>query len=104
MKQAATKHDKDPRNISFLAALEHLIDAIPMLTAQHESFRENKWLYLLELIADCAIDRPRRPRVNPRVVKIKSKKWPRKNSQHQCIERHLEKEITILAAKFSEKT
>lgn len=102
--QAATKHDKDPRNISFLAALQHLIDAIPMLTAQDESLSENKCSYLLELIADCEIDRPRRPRVNPRVVKIKSKKWPRKNSKHKCIERHLEKEITILAPKSSEKS
>ncbi len=93
--KAALKHNKDPLKISFLAALQHIIDAIPMLTAQNES--ERKWEYLLELIADGEIDRPRRARVNPRVVKIKSKKWPRKNSKHKSIERHLEKEITILA-------
>ncbi len=92
--KAATKHNKDPRNISFLVALQHLIDATPMLTAQNESDR--KWDYLLELIADGEIDRPKRARVNPRVVKIKSKKWPRKNSKHKCIERHLEEEIAIL--------
>ena len=74
--QAATKHDKDPRSISFLAALQHLVDAIPMLTPQNESLSESKLHYLLDLIADGQIDRPRRPRVNPRVVKIKSKKWP----------------------------
>lgn len=92
--KAAIKHNKDPLKISFLGALQHIIDAIPMLTAQDES--ERKWDYLLELIADGEMARPRRARVNPRVVKIKSKKWPRKNSKHKCIERHLEKEITIL--------
>ena len=97
--KAAIKHNKDPLKISFLAALQHIIDAIPMLTAQNDS--ERKWEYLLELIADGEIDRPRRARVNPRVVKIKSKKWPRKNSKHKSIERHLEKEITILPHKMS---
>ena len=97
--KAAVKHNKDPLKISFLAALQHIIDAIPMLTAQSDS--ERKWDYLLELIADGEIDRPRRARVNPRVVKIKSKKWPRKNSKHKSIERHLEKEITIVPHNLS---
>ncbi|MCP4370263.1 MAG: hypothetical protein GY797_19435, partial [Deltaproteobacteria bacterium] len=52
--------------------------------------------YLLIVIADAEIDRPRRHRINPRVVKVKMSKFHRKNSSHMSEERHLEKDLRIL--------
>jgi hypothetical protein len=37
---------------------------------------------LMGLLADCQIDRPRRPRLNPRVVKVKMSQWGRKTEAH----------------------
>ena len=51
--QAATEHGKDPRLISFLDALQHIIDAAPIMTADTSSRQEAKFNYLLAVIADC---------------------------------------------------
>jgi len=48
-----------------------------------ELTQENKFEYLLAVIADCEIDRPRRPRVSPRVVKVKVSKFKRKRDKHK---------------------
>lgn len=94
--QAATEHHKSPRFISFLDALRHLLEAIPLLTFMHYSFGDYQSHDLRQLIADCEIDRPRRPRTNPRVVKVQSSKFPRKRQIHMTQTRHYQDEITIL--------
>jgi len=48
------------------------------------------------VIADSGIDRPRRHRVNPRVVKIKMSKFKRKNKEDKSEQRNLEKELVII--------
>ena len=53
--------------------------------------------YLRDLLAEATIDRPRRPRVNARVVKIKMSKFKRKKKHHQTQIRSLEKELEIIA-------
>jgi len=81
--QAAEQNTQDPLTISFLETFQHLLDAAPILTAACSEQRETKRNYLLELIASCLIDRPRRPRLNPRVVKVKMSKFARKNADHK---------------------
>ena len=75
IRQAAEEHGQDPCSISFLDALQHIINAAPLMTADKPERRPDKFSYLLTLIADCHIDRPRRQRINPRVVKIKMSKF-----------------------------
>jgi hypothetical protein len=94
--QAATKHDKDPRFISFLDALQHIIDAAPIMTADPTGQDAEKLDHLLDLIADCDIDRPRRQRINPRVVKVKMSNFRKKNDSHKSEYRNIEKELRII--------
>jgi hypothetical protein len=91
------KQGKDPRFISFLDALQHIIDAAPMMSADTSEHTEDRFCYLLMVIADCDIDRPRRPRANPRVVKVKMSKFKRKNERHTSEHRDIEKELKILS-------
>jgi len=96
--QAAEKHNKDPRLISFLDALQHIIEAAPLMTVDDSdhSRAKNLFWYLLQVIADCDIDRPRRHRINPRVVKVKMSKFKRKNKLHKSEKRNLEQELKII--------
>jgi len=94
--QAAAEHGQDPTTISFLDALQHILDAAPILTAAAPDHRELKRQYLLTLLADCQIDRPRRPRLNPRVVKVKMSKWARKSASHHSEERDIAKQLKIV--------
>ena len=57
---------------------------------------KDKFCYLLMVIADCDIDRPRRHRINPRVVKVKMSNFKRKNRNHKSENRDIEKELKIL--------
>jgi hypothetical protein len=94
--QAATEQGQDPLTISFLDALQHIIEAAPLLTAASTERREKKRPYLLAVIADCLIDRPRRPRLNPRVVKVKMSKFARKMPTHKSETRDIVKELKII--------
>lgn len=94
--QAAAQHNQDPRTISFLDALQHILDAAPILTVMPPAYREKKRTYLLTLIANCQIDRPRRPRLTPRVVKVKMSKFARKNANHKSQTRDIVNELRIL--------
>jgi hypothetical protein len=96
IRQAAEEHGKDPCLISFLDALQHIINAAPLMTADKPERWQDKFSYLLALIADCDIDRPRRHRINPRVVKVKMSKFKRKNKTHKSEKRNLEKELKII--------
>lgn len=95
IRQAAEGHGKDPCSISFLDSLQHLIDAAPIMTVG-EPAQESPFEYLLAVIADCEIDRPRRPRVSPRVVKVKMSKFKRKREKHKSETRDLAKELKII--------
>lgn len=94
--QAALEHDKDPCSISFLDTLQHMIDAAPLMTADPSDQSEAKFEYLLAVIADSEIDRPRRQRINPRVVKVKMSKFKRKNETHKSETRNIEQELEII--------
>ena len=96
MYQAANKYDKAPLFLSFLESLQFVIDAIRFVTYASIQLREIQSEYLLFLISESEIDRPRRNRVNPRVVKIKMSKFKRKNSTHRSEIRDLKKDLEIL--------
>ena len=52
--------------------------------------------YLLSLIVESEIDRPQRPRTNPRVIKVKMSKFERKKATHKSQYRDIESELCIL--------
>ena len=94
--QAATAHAKDPRLISFSDALQHLLDAAPLLTALEPDQKAVEFENLRAVIADCEIDRPRRARLNPRVVKVKMSKFNRKGPTDKSADRDLTKALEII--------
>jgi len=96
IRKAAEEHGKDPCSLSFLDALQYIIAAAPLMTVDEPNCREDKFSYLLTLIADCDIDRPRRSRINPRVVKVKMSKFKRKNKTHKSEIRDIENELKII--------
>jgi hypothetical protein len=76
-----------------------VIDAIRFVTYATLKLQEIQSEYLLFLISESEIDRPRRNRVNPPVVKIKMSKFKRKNSTHKSEIRDLNKDLEILLPK-----
>lgn len=96
MYRAANKYDKDPLLLSFLDSLQLVIDAIRFISYANPALKELQSEYLLFLISESEIDRPRRNRVNPRVVKIKMSKFKRKNSTHKSESRDLKKDLEII--------
>ncbi|MCP5095415.1 MAG: IS4 family transposase [Chloroflexi bacterium] len=95
--QAAAAHGKDPRFISFLDALQHIIDAAPLMTVAKAEQWQKQFDYLLALLANSDIDHPRRHRVNPRVVKVTTSKFKRKRQEHLSEQRNLEKDLEIIS-------
>jgi hypothetical protein len=91
--EAAAKHNKDPLLISFLDSLQWIIDAI----SHNQNGGGNMFDYLLDLIADSPIDRPRRPRINARVVKVKMSNFRRKRWSDKSKYRNFEQDIKIIA-------
>lgn len=97
MLEASPQADKDPLLLSFLDCLQLVIDAVPhMSQPMPPQALEQQQQYLLNLMAEADIDRPRRQRVNERVVKVKMSKFKRKTSQHRGSSRNMEKELQIL--------
>ncbi len=72
MFQAASEHGVKALELSFLDSLQWIIDAVNQVDVHN---------YLSKLISESGIDRPRRNRVNPRVVKIKMSKFRRKRKR-----------------------
>lgn len=96
MCQAAYESDKDPINLSFLDSLQFFIEAVSIMSAAKLYQKKCQFKYLLDLISQSDIDRPRRDRINPRVVKIKMSKFKRKNPSHQSETRNLKRDLQIL--------
>ncbi len=96
MAEAATEHAVDPRTLSFLEAFHLMIDAAPILTAQSEGRQAVAFTHMLANIADATIDRPRRHRVNSRVVKVKSSKFARKKGTDCSQQLNVEEDVKIL--------
>ena len=96
MAQAAQTTGADPRDLSFLETLHHCIEAAPLLTLHDEARQEIAFQYLLSVIVTARIDRPRRQRVAPRVIKVDRSRFPRKRDTDVVIIRDMEKDLKIL--------
>lgn len=71
MVQAGEVHGVSPLDISFVDAVEVIKNAAPRFEAANRRHRARLVQQLLHDIADCRNKRPRRPRWNPREVKVK---------------------------------
>jgi hypothetical protein len=87
MVQSAETHGVNPLELSFLDCLQWIIDAVD---------KANGHKYLSKLIAESLIDRPKRKRVNPRVIKIKMSKFKRKRKEDKGENIDYEKHTRII--------
>ena len=63
---------------------------------------QHQFMYLLKMIAQSLIDRPRRLRVAPRVIKVKISKFKLKRKHHKTETIDYEKQIEIVPPKDNE--
>lgn len=82
MAEGATKAGIPPRYISFVESLQVIRKALPRFERASASDIPRLSNQLLADIAACKLDRPRRPRVYPRVIRVKIKHFPRKRPEH----------------------
>jgi hypothetical protein len=97
MQRAAERAGKKPVEISFLDTLQAIIDAVPLFNWKEHPHPEQAMDYLLSVIAAYEIECARRPRINPRVVKVKMSKFARKNKTHRGEVRDFDKDLLIIA-------
>ena len=90
--EAVAQQPQSTRDISFLESLQCVIEAIPQMSTVEATPADIQLQYLRSWIAECLIDRPRRHRINPRVVKVKMSK----RKSHKSSHRDIENEIQIL--------
>lgn len=104
MQRAAAQAGKKPVEISFLDTLQAIIDAVPLFNwKQHPHSEKEMMAYLLSVIAASEIEFARRPRINPRVVKVKMSNFARKNKTHRGETRDFDKDLSILAPSQSKR-
>ena len=96
MAQAAETTSCDPRLLSFLDTLHHLIEATPLVGLHDEARQQIVVEYFLLVIATARIDRPRRARIAPRVIKVARSKFPRKTQADACVTREMAQTLEIL--------
>lgn len=97
MNQAADTHGENPLEISFVDSYELILEAVPEMNRTPIDIRKSQFCYLLQLISESTIDRPRRHRINPRVVKTKMSKFSLKRPKHKSQERDLERDTKIIS-------
>jgi hypothetical protein len=84
MASAAARVHVVPNRMSLVASLNVLRRAVlwPVPSTPHEARRANQ--RLIEELAACLLDRPRRPRLSPRVVRKPARGYPVKRRHHRC--------------------
>ncbi|MFN0124971.1 MAG: IS4 family transposase [Blastocatellia bacterium] len=96
MRQAAERHGKAPASLRFLDSLQAIINVVPNFNwPGHPHSVAERRDYLLDVLSDFELKRPREGRINPRVVKVKSSKWERKTERHPGEKRDFEKDLSI---------
>ncbi len=96
MAQAAQTAGLDPRDLSFLDSLQHMLEAAPFLSLHDEARQEVVFQYLLDVIATTLLAQPRRPRLYPRVIKVAHTKFPRKRDTDRETQRDVEGDLVII--------
>ena len=98
MVEAGEMHDVDPIKISFVDTLEVVRMALPRLQSCSGRQRPSLYRQMLQDIANSPIDRPRRKRWAPRVVKQKVGTFLKKRTGHRSIKRDYEKELILVGS------
>jgi hypothetical protein len=96
--EAARKYDLDPLSISFVDALQAILDAIPLMAAAPTQRLPDLYRQLLADIAACRMKYWRRPRAYPRVVKVKMSNFKLKRPQNVGGYRDFEAQMQVLGA------
>lgn len=96
--KAIQTEDADPLSISFLETLDLIVQAVPLMSMMTGK-TEEVHVFLLKMIANLKIDRPRRPRRNPRATKIKMSNFKRKRRKDKSETFNLEQDLEILYQK-----
>jgi hypothetical protein len=81
MQEAAEAQGLDPRRLSFVGALKVLRCRLPEVPREAAG-RQRWWEDLLAEVGEEVLP-ARRDRINPRVIKRKMSKWPKKRPQHR---------------------
>jgi hypothetical protein len=84
MFEAAFAVNLPPRRLSFTATLKILRCRLPEVPKdpKDEAGRQRWWEDLLAEVGEAVLE-PRRDRINPRVIKQKMSKWPKKRPHHR---------------------
>lgn len=93
--EAAQRHHLDPDKISFVGTLRAISLMLPRMRGAPSSRLPALYNQLLLDIAEALIDRPRRPRWYPRVVRVKMSNFKLKRSQHHEIKVDFKTRIRI---------
>ena len=96
--EAARKHEVNPLSISFVDAVQAMLDAIPLMSAAPAHRLRAIYDQLLEDITACRMKCWRRPRAYPRVVKVKMSNFKLKRPQHVGEHRDFDAEMRVLGA------
>jgi hypothetical protein len=96
MCEAAGQHDVPPLEISFVDTLETVRAAMPRLQSCPPELRPVLFQRMLRDIANCRIDRPRRKRVTPRVVKRKMSNFKLKRPGDRSLRRDFAAELVMV--------
>jgi len=96
--QGAENEGLDPIRISFLDVIHWIIDASAQLFDVPNERRQQILQYLQYMITQSEIDRPRRERRNPRVIKQRSSSFPLKKPQQQEEHFDLKQDLDIIKA------
>lgn len=80
---AAKTHGLKPGEISFVDSLRVMGHMLPRMKGARTRDLPVLYEQLLQDIAECKLDRPRRPRRYPRVVKVKMSNYKLKRPQHR---------------------
>jgi len=94
--KAAKEHGLDPLSISFVGALQAILDAVPTMASAPAHWLPYLYQQLLDDIAACAMQSWRRPRTYPRVVKVKMSNFNLKKPKTIGKHRDFEAETRIL--------
>jgi hypothetical protein len=81
MHEAALPEQIDPRRLSFLNSLRVIRDTVADMRNARAEQLPILYRGMLKLIAQCRLP-PRDHRINPRVIKRKLSKWPKKRAHH----------------------
>ena len=99
MTAAADTAHIPPGELSFVGCLEAIIEAVPFLTLRQKPHAE-QYAKLLRTLAQYRLQPRKHLRRNPRVVKVKMSKWPRKQPHHRSQTYDLDQDLHIVTPKF----